>query len=274
MRRQIVVNPRKGRCVPCPVTPEGCVRRCHLSVYLSRLLGCSGICGAAARRHHGKWRHDSAPMNQNSTAAHRPAAPLTAAHLIQPTLASRLSDRDFTTLRLSHPRDENPASQSPPDGKHPGTAWQQSVTPLIKRRPVDVAHSGTCKSPRQTSHHGKSLCTCGHADRPHFQRGRPPGVTVDQRESHPAFLRSVLRRHPEILLRLTGDIHAGNLSPSGVLTKPHDSLAHIAGRAPESLILSLSWDYCESLLMERKPPKLPTLLQKLSHSGIYCIYLS
>lgn len=40
-------------------------------------------------------------------------------------------------------------------------------------------------------------------------------------------------------------------------------LAHIAGRAPESLILSLSWDYCESLLMERKPPKLPTLLRNL-----------
>ncbi len=99
------------------------------------------------------------------------------------------------------------------------------------------------------------------------QPGQATGVAVDQRHNLTLHLcpQPVLRRHPEIRLRLTGDIHAGKyLSPSGVLTtKPHDSLAHIAGRAPESLILSVSWDYCESLLMERKPPKLPTLLRNL-----------
>ncbi len=36
--------------------------------------------GAAARRRHSKWRHDSAPMNQNSTAARRRAAPLSVGH--------------------------------------------------------------------------------------------------------------------------------------------------------------------------------------------------
>ncbi len=77
--------------------------------------------GAAARRHHSKWRHDSAPMNQNSTAAHRPVVLMTTAPdtaLWPPDYPDRDSDRDAT----SHPRDENPASQSPPDDKHPGTA--------------------------------------------------------------------------------------------------------------------------------------------------------
>ncbi len=54
------------------------------------------------------------------------------------------------------------------------------------------------------------------------------------------------------------------LSPPALSPRSRTTpLAHIAGRAPESLILSLSWDYCESLLMERKPPKLPTLLRNL-----------
>ena len=100
------------------------------------------------------------------------------------------------------------------------------------------------------------------------QPGQATGVAVDQRHNLTLHLcpQPVLRRHPEIRLRLTGDIHAGKISfplPAFSPRSRTTPLAHIAGRAPESLILSVSWDYCESLLMERKPPKLPTLLRNL-----------
>ncbi len=49
--------------------------------------------------------------------------------------------------------------------------------------------------------------------------------------------------------------------------------AHTAGHAPESLILSVSLIYCESLLMERKPPKLATM-PRISHPRMHLLHLS
>ncbi len=95
------------------------MRRCHLSVY-PLVYSVVQEYGAAARRRRSKWRRDSAPMNQNSTAAHRPAAPLTTAPDTAP-LPPDYPDRDSGRYTTSHPHDESPASQSPPDGKHPGT---------------------------------------------------------------------------------------------------------------------------------------------------------
>ncbi len=46
------------------------------------------------------------------------------------------------------------------------------------------------------------------------QPGQTTGVTVDQRHNLTLHfgLQPVLRRHPEIIFRLTGDIHAGEIS--------------------------------------------------------------
>ncbi len=168
--------------------------------------------GAAARCHHSKWRHDSAPMNQNSTAAHRPVVLMTTAPdtaLWPPDYPDRDSDRDAT----SHPRDENPASQSPPDGKHPGTACNSPSPRAQSAARKDVAHSGTCESPpanqppRQITLHLQPPVGL-------TQPGQTTGVAVDQRHNLTLHLcpQPVLRRHPEIRLRLTGDIHAGKIS--------------------------------------------------------------
>ncbi len=99
------------------------------------------------------------------------------------------------------------------------------------------------------------------------QRGRPPGwlwtsatisPCISARSQSSGDIRKYASGSPEIFTQ------GKYLSPSAFSPRSHTTpLAHIAGRAPESLILSVSWDYCESLLMERKPPKLPTLLRNL-----------
>ncbi len=120
----------------------------------------------------------------------------------------------------------------------------------------------------------KSLCTCSRRSAS-LSQGRPPGGCGPAPQSHPAFLPAAsLPGHTEIRLRLTGDIHAGEISfPSGVLTtKPHDSAGAHRRAWPESLILSVSWDLLRKFVNGRKPPKLPTLLrnlQPLRHLLIY-----
>ncbi len=77
----------------------------------------------------------------------------------------------------------------------------------------------------------------------------------------------VLRRHTEIILRRGRNIHTGRYrSPACVLTtKPHDS-AGAHRRACARISCSFMKIYCESLLMERKPPKFPVLLRR-AHPG-------
>ncbi len=67
------------------------------------------------------------------------------------------------------------------------------------------------------------------------------------------------------------------LSPPALSPRSRTTpLAHIAGRAPESLILFLSWVYCESLLMKRaRVAKVADVIaETYSRSGICCIYPS
>lgn len=147
---------------------------------------------------------------------------------------------------------------------------EQCVTvchPVLKAPPGEMRHTAELVNrPRQTSHHGKSLCTCSRRSAS-LSQGRPPGwlwtsATISPCISACSQSSGAIRKYasgsPEIFTQ------GKYLSPPACLPRSRTTpLAHIAGRAPESLILSLSWDYCESLLMERKPPKLPTLLRNL-----------
>ncbi len=100
------------------------------------------------------------------------------------------------------------------------------------------------------------------------QPGQTTGVAVDQR--HNLTVQCLPAASPPAPSGNTPPAHRRYSRRENIFPLPAFSprsrttpLAHIAGRAPESLILSVSWDYCESLLMERKPPKLPTLLRNL-----------
>ncbi len=84
----------------------------------------------------------------------------------------------------------------------------------------------------------------------------------------------VLRRHTEIILRRGRNIHTGRYrSPACVLTtKPHDS-AGAHRRACARISCSFMKIYCESLLMERKPPKFPVLLRRAHPRRSGCMHL-
>ncbi len=143
--------------------------------------------GATARRRRSKWRHDSAPMNQNSTAAHRPAAPLTTAPdtaLWPPDYPDRDSDRDAT----SHPsrmkiRHLNPRQMI--------SIPEQRVTirhPVLKAPPVRSAHSGIMNLPA-----GRPATTVNHsapaaAGRLHSARADHRDGCGPAPQSHPASL--------------------------------------------------------------------------------------
>ncbi len=131
---------------------------------------------------------------------------------------------------------------------------EQRVTvrhPVLKAPPGEMRHTAELMNrPRQTSHHGKSLCTCSRRSAS-LSRADHRGGCGPAPQSHPAFLPAASPPEP-----------SGNNPPAhrrysrreNIFPPPAFSprsrttpLAHIAGRAPESLILSLSWNYCESL---------------------------
>ncbi|GDQ66200.1 hypothetical protein BvCmsOUNP031_01954 [Escherichia coli] len=180
-----------------------------------------------------------------------------------PDYPDRDSDRDAT----SHPRDENPASQSPPDDKHPGTACNSPSPRDQSAFRSDVARSGIYGEPPDrpatTANHSVPAADgrlhsaradhrdgCGPAPPPRPVFVPAASLPVPSGNTPPEY-----RRYS----RREDTFPPPAFSPRSRTTP----LAHIAGRAPESLIQSLSWIYCESLLMERKPPKLPTLLRNL-----------
>lgn len=168
--------------------------------------------GAAARRRRSKLRRDSAPMNQNSTAAHRPAVPLTTAPDTAPSPPD-YPDRDsavtppvILTMKVRH---LNP---------------RQMIS--IPEQCVTVRHT-VLKAPPGEMRHTAELMNRPPADQPprqitlHLQPpvgltqpGQTTGVAVDQRHNLTLHfcLQPVFRRHTEIRLRLTGDIHAGEIS--------------------------------------------------------------
>ncbi len=146
----------------------------------------------------------------------------------------------------------------------------------IPEQRVTVRHP-VLKAPPGKMRHTAELMNLTPADQPprqialHLQPpvsltqpGQTTGVAVDQRHN------SLPAASPPATSGNTPPAHRrysrreNIFPPSAFSPRSHTTpLAHIAGRAPESLILSVSWDYCESLLMERKPPKLPTLLRNL-----------
>ena len=157
-------------------------------------------------------------------------------------------DRDSDRYATSYPRDENPASQSPPDDKRP----EQRVTvrhPVLKAPPGEMRHTAEFMNrPRQTSHHGKSLCTCSRRSAS-LQRGQTTGVAVDQRHNLSLHFctQPVLRRHPKYASGSPRYSRRENIFPPPAFSPRSRTtpLAHIAGRAPESLILSVSWYYAK-----------------------------
>ncbi|CTW29296.1 Uncharacterised protein [Escherichia coli] len=94
---------------------------------------------------------------------------------------------------------------------------EQRVTvrhPVLKAPPGEMRHTAEFMNltpagqpPRQITLHLQPPVSL-------TQPGQTTGVAVDQRHNLTLHLcpQPVLRRHPEILLRLTGDIHAGKIS--------------------------------------------------------------
>ncbi len=148
---------------------------------------------------------------------------------------------------------------------------EQRVTvrhPVLKAPPGEMRHTAELvnrppadQPPRQITLHLQPPVGL-------TQPGQTTGVAVDQR--HNLTVQCLPAASPPAPSGNTPPAHRRYSRRENIFPLPAFSprsrttpLAHIAGRAPESLILSVSWDYCESLLMERKPPKLPTLLRNL-----------
>ncbi len=107
---------------------------------------------------------------------------------------------------------------------------EQRVTvrhPVLKAPPGEMRHTAEFMNrPRQTSHHGKSLCTCSRRSAS-LSQGRPPGWLWTSATISPCIsalsqssgdIRKYASGSPEIFTQ------GKYLSPSGVLTtKPHDS---------------------------------------------------
>ncbi len=143
----------------------------------------------------------------------------------------------------SHPHAQNPAYQSPPDDKHPGTACN-SPSPRAQSAVLsDVAHSGICEChPGRPATEGSALLSAA--------AGQPRSAGAAHRDDcgpvpqSPLHLcpQPVFRCDTKIRLRLCRNIHKGYTTPppaclSRSRTTPQ---AHTAGHAPESLIQSVS----------------------------------
>ncbi len=180
--------------------------------------------GAAARHRRSKWRHDSAPMNQNSTAAHRPAAPLTTAPdtalwppdypdeilAVTPPVIPAMKIRHLNPRQMVSIPEQRVTVRHPVLKASPGKMWHTAE--LVNRPPAD-------QPPRQITLHLQPPVGL-------TQPGQSTGVAVDQRHNltlhfcpaaSPPATYKIASGSPEISRRSA-------CSPSGVLTtKPHDS---------------------------------------------------
>ncbi len=222
MRGQIVVNPRKGRCATPGDARGRC--RCHLSVYFvcSAKLGiwCSSLSP------YSKWRHDSAPMNQNSTAAHRSGCAADNGNsdtaLWPPDYPDRDSDRYaipvILAMKIRHLNSRQMVSVP-----------EQRVTvryPVLKAPPGEMRHTAEFMNrPPADQPPRKSLCSAA-AGRPHSARA-DHWVAVTSATIFPAFLHSA---SPPATSGNTPPAHRRysrreNIFPPPAfsLTKPHDS---------------------------------------------------
>ena len=153
---------------------------------------------------------------------------------------------------------------------------EQRVTvrhPVLKAPPGKMWHTAELVNrPRQTSHHGKSLCTCSRRSAS-LSRGRPPGwlwtsatisPCISARSQSSGAIRKYASGSPEIFTQ------GKYLSPPAFSPRSRTTpLAHIAGRAPESLILSLSWDLLRKFVNGKEAAKVADViagnLQPLRH---------
>ncbi len=209
-------------------------------------------------------------MNQNSTAAHRPVVLMTTAPdtALWPPDPDRDSDRDATSHPAMKSRHLNPRQMI--------SIPEQHVTvrhPVLKAPPGEMRHTAELVNrPRQTSHHGKSLCTCSR--RSAWLSRADHGMTVDSATISPALPQPVLRSRPEPFLRLTGDILAGKIPvlPPAFSPRSHTTpLAHIAGAYanPDCVcVMDLLRKFIDG---KKKSPKLPVLLRN-SHPRVRLLH--
>ncbi len=232
--------------------------------------------GAAARCHHSKWRHDSAPMNQNSTAAHRPAAPLRQRHLIQPCGLQDSPDRDSDRDATSHPRDENPASRSPPDGKHPGTACN-SPSPVLKAPPGKMWHTAELVNRPPANQPPRRITAACQ---------RQSGLFHSARQTTVRWTSATIS--PCISARSQSSATSGNTPPahrrysrrkiSFPLRCSHHEAARLRWRTSpgvrqKSLILSLSWDSLRKFVNGKEAAKVADVIAKLTAAQAFAAFI-
>lgn len=148
---------------------------------------------------------------------------------------------------------------------------EQRVTvrhPVLKAPPGEMRHTAELMNrPRQTSHHGKSLCTCGRRSAS-LSGADHRGGCGPAPQSHPAFLPAASPPEPSgnnppahrKYSRRENIFPPPALSPRSRTTP----LAHIAGRAPESLILSVSWDLLRKFVNGKEAAKVADVIAKLT----------
>ncbi|SQD04979.1 Uncharacterised protein [Escherichia coli] len=157
---------------------------------------------------------------------------------------------------------------------------EQRVTvrhPVLKAPPGEMRHTAEFMNrPRQTSHHGKSLCTCSRRSAS-LSQGRPPGGCGPAPQSLPAFLHSA---SPPATSGNTPPAHQRysrreNIFPPPVFltTKPHDSAGAHRRRAPESLILSLSWDSLRKFVNGKEAAKVADVIAKLTAAQAFAAFI-
>ncbi len=99
-----------------------------------------------------------------------------------------------------------------------------------------------------------------------LSQGRPPGWLWTSAQSHPAFLPAAsLPATYGNTLRLTGDIHAGEISfpLRRAYTKPHDSAGAHRRACARIADSSVSWDLLRKFVNGKEAAKVATLLRNL-----------
>ncbi len=84
----------------------------------------------------------------------------------------------------------------------------------------------------------------------------------------------VLRRHPEISSGSPEIFTQGKYLPPAFSPRSRTTpLAHIAGRAPESLILSLSWDLLRKFVNGKEAAKVADVIAKLTAAQAFAAFI-
>ena len=213
-------------------------------------------------------------MNQNSTAAHRPVVLMTTAPdtaLWPPDYPDRDSDRDATSHPAMKIRHLNPRQMV--------SIPEQRVTvrhPVLKAPPGEMRHTAEFMNrpgrPATTANHSAPAA----AGRPHSAGADHRGGCGPAPQSHPAFLPAA---SPPATSGNTPPAHRRysrreNIFP---LRRSHHEAARlrwrIAGRAPESLILSLSWDLLRKFVNGKEAAKVADVIAELTAAQAFAAFI-